>query len=758
MHDDWLGLRSAGKWIWHGKPRAGRSDLGFFHGLLRVPRGAVTTRLFVCADNRYVLYADSGRGPARLGRGPARGDMMHTALDPYELPLRGLRALRLWAQVYYVGGRPEQMLAEVHGDHPGLLVLAGFYDRRGVLLGRAGTGCAWRAFASRAIAPLTTPEGISGLGATERHRADDWPADWLRARPSSKGWAPAVELSTPQPKGFPPFASDDHWLVPRVLPQMAETPRAFVRMAPAGAPERAAAPRFPLHIPPRGRLDLLFDAGGMVCAYPQISLRGRGAHATVAYAEVLTRAAPGGVQKSHRLAAGFELKGPHDRLDMGACAKTHLFEPIHWHSFRFLRVGIEAGPEGALLRAVGMRVTGYPWKLRQKIAAPGAHAAAVRKLMEVSWRTIRCCTWETFMDCPFYEQLQYIGDTRIQMLVTHMATGDEALARQALTAFDNSRVCEGLTQSRGPTTEMQIIPTFSLIYILTLEDFLVNTGDRDFVAPLLDGVADILRWTARYRDPRTGLLGTLPYWPFVDWVHEVWDQGVPPGPPSSLINLFHLLALDAAARLCAGTPQGRSWRAEADALRRRIRRLFWDPRLRLLRDVPAAADRRNREFSQHAQALGVLAGVMRGADARAALRGAIEGMPGLELRQATLYFRFYLAEAVARAGWGAGLWRLLEPFREALAAGSTTWPETYEPCRSECHAWGSWPMYFFGRYVLGVNPPDARGRILVKPLRCPPLDRVEGTVMTRLGPVQVKVGWQGRRPALRVRLPPRARR
>ena len=31
-------------------------------------------------------------------------------------------------------------------------------------------------------------------------------------------------------------------------------------------------------------------------------------------------------------------------------------------------------------------------------------------MLDVSWRTLRVDAHETFMDCAYYEQLQYIGD------------------------------------------------------------------------------------------------------------------------------------------------------------------------------------------------------------------------------------------------------------------------------------------------------------------------------------------------------------
>jgi hypothetical protein len=128
---------------------------------------------------------------------------------------------------------------------------------------------------------------------------------------------------------------------------------------------------------------------------------------------------------------------------------------------------------------------------------------------------------------------------------------------------------------------------------------------------------------------------------------------------------------------------------------------------------------------------------------------------GRFLAPASLYFRFYLAEALATLGMGDSLWPLLLPFREALARGSTTWPESVElpppapPVRSECHAWGSWPLYFFARHLLGIAPPSAEdGRIRIHPLHCPPISHAKGRFMTYRGPVDVDVRWEEGTPTI----------
>jgi hypothetical protein len=172
-------------------------------------------------------------------------------------------------------------------------------------------------------------------------------------------------------------------------------------------------------------------------------------------------------------------------------------------------------------------------------------------------------------------------------------------------------------------------------------------------------------------------------------------------------------------------------------------------------------------WSQHAQALAVLADLLSPSEARVAMEIALDprnllrpgelvgsdaaASEGRFLAPASLYFRFYLAEALATLRMGDRLWPLLEPFRAAIRRGSTTWPESLEPSRSECHAWSSWPLYFFARHLLGITPPGADDRtgtagkgddrIRVRPLACPPLNFARGRFHSPRGPVDVQVQW-----------------
>ena len=121
------------------------------------------------------------------------------------------------------------------------------------------------------------------------------------------------------------------------------------------------------------------------------------------------------------------------------------------------------------------------------------------------------------MDTPYWEQLQYVGDTRIQALISYAVTGDDRLAKQALRSFRYSRIPAGLTQSRYPTSQPQIIPTFSLIWIDMLHDYWMYRPDASPAKAGLPGTRTVLDWFEQYEQP-DGLLRKLPWWSFVDWV------------------------------------------------------------------------------------------------------------------------------------------------------------------------------------------------------------------------------------------------
>jgi len=79
------------------------------------------------------------------------------------------------------------------------------------------------------------------------------------------------------------------------------------------------------------------------------------------------------------------------------------------------------------------------------------------------------CAHETYMDCPYYEQLMYDGDTRLELLTTNVMIRDHRLVKRAIELFNFSRRNWGFVNERFPAYLPQHSPTFSMIWALMLK-------------------------------------------------------------------------------------------------------------------------------------------------------------------------------------------------------------------------------------------------------------------------------------------------
>jgi hypothetical protein len=186
--------------------------------------------------------------------------------------------------------------------------------------------------------------------------------------------------------------------------------------------------------------------------------------------------------------------------------------------------------------------------------------------------------------------------------------------------------------------------------------------------------------------------------------------------------------------------------ASAARLRATIRQRYWDAGRGLFADTPART-----QFSQHANVLAVLAGVVEGAEARAVMERVLGDT---SLVPCSIYFRHYLHAALSRTGQGDRYLELLEPWRRMLAEGLTTWAETNEPdVRSDCHAWGASPNFELFRTVLGIDSgaPGFR-RVIIRPF-LGRLTRASGAIPHPRGEIAVSLTSSAGRLDADIRLP-----
>ncbi|HWP99547.1 MAG TPA: alpha-L-rhamnosidase C-terminal domain-containing protein [Vicinamibacterales bacterium] len=751
--DDRLSTIWRARWISVAGAPAGEFGVYHFRRAFELPEPPRRFIVHVTADNRYQLYVNG----ERVAWGPARGDLTRWRYETLDLAPWLRQGRNVVAAVVWNFG-PLAPLAQISAE-TGFL-LQGEGEAEGVV----DTGPGWTGIRNEAYAgiPVSAEEvrGYYAAGPGERLEAARYPWGWERPDFDDRAW-PGVRVGPP---GAGRYAQDSpsRWmLVPREIPMMEERPERLravrravlessaeggvARQAPLPVPEDFPQQPGAIAVPPRSTARLLLDQGQLTTAFPELVVRGgRAARITLRYAEALFEQ-PKGTQKGHRdRIEGKHFAGFGDVLVADGAHRT--FRPLWWRAYRYLELVVETRDDPLTIEDVRSVYTGYPFVRRARF---DAESDELDRILAVGWHTARLCAHETYMDCPYYEQLQYAGDTRIQALVSLYMSGDARLMRTAIELLDSSRTAEGLTFSRAPSRLQQYIPPFSLWWIGMLHDFWRYQDDPAFVRVHLPGVRAVLSFFSERRKPN-GSLGRLPWWNFVDWTGS-WRAGVPPAEPdgsSAPIDLQLLLAYGWAAELeeaLGSRALAAEYRQAEAELRRTVAALYWDAGRGLFADTPARAS-----FSQHTNALAVLARVVEGDAARQVVERLLADR---SLTKASIYFQFYVHEAVRLAGLGDRYLGLLDDWRGMLALGLTTWAETADPTRSDCHAWGSSPNIQLFRTVLGIDSlaPGFR-RVLVRPFPGS-LARVTGAIPHPRGEVAVSLDRRGGRLIAEIALP-----
>jgi alpha-L-rhamnosidase len=715
---------------WIEVPGAPPFDYGVYHfrRAIELKEAPKTFVVHVSGDNRYQLFVNG----VRVSLGPARGDLYHWRYETVDLAPHLKAGHNVLAAVVW-NFSDEAPIAQIT-YRSGFLVQGDTAAERA-----ADTGPLWRGMRDEAYQPVTPHvPGYYAAGPTERVDAARYPWGWEQPDYDDSRWPAAKDIDRAAPRD----SSDSHsrWMLEaRSIPPMEQNPQRLGRLRSAEGvevPGGFPAEPHPFTIAANRKAVLLLDQNFLTTGYPELAVSGgKGATVRMGYAEALYRHGSMTEKGNRDNVAGKDFHGVTDTFlpDGGS---NRLYRPLWWRTYRYVRLEVETAGEPLTVEDFRGVYTGYPFVRKARF---DAGVPELQKILDVGWRTARLCAHETYMDCPYWEQLQYVGDTRVQALVSLYMTGDGRLVRNAIATLDASRTAEGATFSRAPSRLPQYIPGFSLWWIGMVHDYWMYQDDPEFVKEKLPGVRAVLAYFAAHQRD-TGSLGRMPWWNYMDWV-RAWQGGVPSRGNeggSAPYDLQLLMAYRWAADLedaMGLKAMAVEYRTRAGQIAAMVRATYWDEGRKMFADTAE-----KREFSQQANALAVLGGVIEGSEARDLMRRVAEDR---SLTPCSIYFRYYLHAALDRAGLGDLYLDMLGPWREQLALGLTTWAETADPTRSDCHAWGASPNVELFRTVLGIDSAaPGFGRVVIRP-NLGKLEHASGTMPLPKGELAVKLVKQG---------------
>jgi hypothetical protein len=695
-------------WIWHpallevSPPPHADVFLGGWREpvLLRFRRqfdaAASPLRIHVSADERFELFLDG----QRIVRGPDRSDVEHWSYATYDLRLTP-GSHRLEALVWSIG--PYAPVAQLSWRGGFILKAEGDYDPQ-LTTGKA----AWE------VAKLEGYEfGLSFIGVGAELTAHDCGPQWKEG-----DYVKAQVVRGPVPENFWGESVAGWKLFPTSLPDQLDREisaghamamgNGALRKDDVVKADQAHDPNLPkwqalidgsapVVIPANTEQFLLWDLGNYFCAYPLCEVSGgAGAKLTWGWAETLYL--PNSDAKGQRDEfIGKTFHGLTDTFLPGG-ASHQKFSTLWWRAGRWCLLTIKTGSEPLTLHRVALDESRYPCENESAFddgdsELPGVMALAVRG--------IQMCAHETYMDCPYYEQLMYDGDARLELLTTYAMTRDDRLPRRALELLDFSRQNSGFVNERYPAYLKQNSATFSLIWALMLNDYAFWRNDPAFVKARVLGLRSMLEQFEPYLN-RDGLLENLPGWSFTDWVPQ-WSNGdAPDGMTgvSGINNLLYVYALQKSAQVedYVGEPLlAQRLRAKAERTAEAVRAKFWDESRGLMADNLGRT-----EFSEHGQCLALLSDTLTGDQAQ---RCFAQLLAAPDLKRTTIYFSFYLMETWQKFGRGDLVVERLNFWKDLVRQGLKTPVESPgDSPRSDCHAWGSHPLFHLYASIAGIRP------------------------------------------------------
>ncbi|HEY3328858.1 MAG TPA: alpha-L-rhamnosidase C-terminal domain-containing protein [Capsulimonadaceae bacterium] len=749
-----------------------------------------TVRLHVSADERYELYLDG----VAVGRGPERGDVNNWFFETYDIPL-AVGEHTVVAHTWWIG----KMAAYAQMSHrPGFIVAA-----EGEAESTFNTGHAPWETVELGGYTFTHAGQAWGTGANLNMRGDGM--KWGFESGDCDGWIAPVDIQQGRNRKNDNEAAPGWRLKPAVLPPMLEKrvhvgtvrhidfldasaikpagddkPNAMMppaeRLAAAqqvkesdiidridtadivvdpalnlsgetSAWNRLLAGTGSVTIPAHTTLRAIVDLGNYYAAYPEITLSGgAGGAVRVEWAESLYIV--GKHEKGNRndvdgkrfFCGGVGDTFKHDGQD------SRRYSTLWWQAGRYVQVIVVTGAEALTIDGFTLRETHYPYDVSSRFEASDSRIDAVTP---IAIRAMEMCSHETYMDCPYYEQLMYVGDTRLEVLTTYAMTGDDRLPRKALSLFDWSRDTTGLTTSRYPCHTRQTIPPFSLWWIAMVHDYAFWRNDLDFVRTLMPGVRTVVDAYVGFLNS-DGLVQGPKGWNFMDWVPS-WGGGTPPDGQdgvSGVLNWHFVLALDLAAELerMMGEPElADRCDRYANSVAAKSMEVFFDVERGLLADDVA-----HTRWSEHSQCLALLSHRLP-RDKRAVIADGL--CTATDLEHTTIYFTHYLFEAYRMIRRPDLLFKRLELWFALDEGGFKTTFESPEPTRSDCHAWGAHPLFHYYATILGIRPQEPGFKELSIDPQLGPLTSASGTYPHPAGPVTVDVRRDGEKLTGSITLP-----
>lgn len=701
------------QWIMHPTVEPQSHAVILFRKNLQIVEKPQNFTVYVSADNHYRLFVNG----KYISRGPARGDISHWFYETLDIAAH-LQEGENTIAAEVVNWGPKRSFS--YFSQMTSFILQGSGEAEKLVNTLGGT---WKCFHNRAHSPKhidwifdksTIDFGLYVGNPTDSIRAELYPWGWQNNGFDDSSWLPAKWADVAggrnsQHAGGILF-SGGKLLVPRTVPVLKETPMNFPTIRRIEGSEKDDGfihGTKPFVVKPNSRVSILIDYEKLTMGYPEMLVSGgKDSRIQAMYAEnlIVKNKSPKGNRNEIE---GKYMVGLKD-IFIPDGGENRLFKPTYIRTFRYIQLDIETKNEPLTIDKYYHVECRAPLELK---AGFNAENELTDWIMDAGWRSVSLCAQDYLLSDAYYEQMQYTGDSRVHNLTLLTLSGDDRITRNALVQFDQSRIPEGLTYACYPNAFHLIIPSYSLIWIDQVYDYMMWKDDREFISQFELGIQNVLFWFEQ-KMHSNNLMGKMEWWGAFAWPRH-YKNGESPtiyDGNNTLYSLQFAYSLRHAADIfdfLGKNAQAVEYRNRAEEICQAVNRLCKN------KDGFYTESPGNEQVSQITNLLAILAEATTGDKARQLMEKLLE--PKNWFGQVDLFLHLYLFEAMNKTGMEDYFMNELSEWQLMKERGMTTFAEVplewgEENQRSECHPWSSAPNYSFFRTVCGINPLEAGHR------------------------------------------------
>jgi alpha-L-rhamnosidase len=689
-------------WITHPDISLNDYNVVLFRKILELPLKPTSYIINISADNRYRLYING----KQICYGPQLSDIRHWRYETIDIApflLSGKNTIA--AEVINWG--PDRFFGIISAK-TGFLI-NGFSENAKDISTEDKT---WKTYSNKAYS-ANHPNWMYGIDINGGFYASN-PGDSVNANYHPWGWN-QVDFDDSQWKkakwlsGPAAWGGSMNWiLMPRSTPLQKDTLERFTKIA--RTENITIDPLFlkgqkALTIPANTSATFLIDQTYLTLGYPEMKLSGgKDAKIKIKYAENLYNKDK--TRSNRNEIEGKIVIGLSDKylLDGG---KGRMFRPTWFKAFRFIQVEIVTKEEPLTINDYYNVYSGAPVIKKANFKSDNA---GYDKVMEICWRTAKICTQDNLVSDAYYEQMQYVGDSRVHAMTNLYLTGEDIWLRNCIEQFNYSRMPDGMITSCYPLRATFVHPTFTLIWIDMVHDFMMQRDDKAFVNKQLSNIQQSLYWFENHLN-ENGLLGKSEWPYFVDWYRKIKGSGgggtaiVSRDGNSAVITLHYVYALQHAADIfeyCGKSYEATEYRKLVQKLQKSVIDQCFDPASQTFYEDPAKTFK-----CQRPNLMAVLTNTIPTDKQKALLEKII---PDTSLSQAGLYYRYNMFNAMTKAKAGHLFNEAIKPWYKLLDNGLTTTTEVpLDPLlnqRSDAHPWSTSPAMAFFSVICGIQPAE----------------------------------------------------